>query len=41
LATLWKSPLLSEAVSNAVVGNVVERKAIMELPLNGRNPLNP
>jgi hypothetical protein len=32
----------SEAVqtSNAVVGNVVERKAIMELPLNGRNPLN-
>jgi hypothetical protein len=26
--------------SNAAVGNVVERKAIVELPLNGRNPLN-
>ncbi|MCX6629813.1 MAG: TonB-dependent receptor, partial [Candidatus Solibacter sp.] len=32
----------SEAVqtSNAVVGNVVEQKAVTELPLNGRNPLN-
>jgi len=27
-------------VSNAAIGNVVERKAIVELPLNGRNPLN-
>ncbi|MBM3812111.1 MAG: TonB-dependent receptor [Acidimicrobiia bacterium] len=26
--------------SNATIGNVVERKAIVELPLNGRNPLN-
>src|SRR4051794_22047820 len=26
--------------ANAVVGNVVEQKAITELPLNGRNPLN-
>lgn len=26
--------------SNAAIGNVVERKAIVELPLNGRNPLN-
>lgn len=26
--------------ANAVVGNVVEQKAIVELPLNGRNPLN-
>ena len=26
--------------SNAVVGNVVEQKSIVELPLNGRNPLN-
>ena len=26
--------------SNAVLGNVVEQKAIIELPLNGRNPLN-
>ncbi len=26
--------------SNAVIGNVVERKAIESLPLNGRNPLN-
>jgi hypothetical protein len=26
--------------SNASIGNVVERKAILELPLNGRNPLN-
>src|SRR5262245_30879990 len=25
--------------SNAVIGNVVERKAIVDLPLNGRNPL--
>ncbi len=25
--------------NNAVIGNVVERKAIVELPLNGRNPL--
>ncbi|PYS76522.1 MAG: TonB-dependent receptor, partial [Acidobacteria bacterium] len=25
--------------SNAVIGNVVEQKAIEELPLNGRNPL--
>jgi len=27
-------------VSNAAIGNVVERKAIVDLPLNGRNPLN-
>lgn len=27
-------------VSNATIGNVIERKAIVELPLNGRNPLN-
>lgn len=27
-------------LSNASIGNVVERKAIQELPLNGRNPLN-
>jgi len=26
--------------SNAVIGNVVEQKAIVDLPLNGRNPLN-
>ena len=26
--------------SNATIGNVVERKVIVELPLNGRNPLN-
>lgn len=26
--------------ANAALGNVVERKAIVELPLNGRNPLN-
>lgn len=26
--------------NNAVIGNVVERKAIESLPLNGRNPLN-
>ncbi len=26
--------------SNAVIGNVVEQKAIVSLPLNGRNPLN-
>jgi hypothetical protein len=26
--------------STAAIGNVVERKAIAELPLNGRNPLN-
>jgi hypothetical protein len=26
--------------NNAVIGNVVERKAIEALPLNGRNPLN-
>jgi hypothetical protein len=26
--------------SNAAVGNVVTQKAILELPLNGRNPLN-
>ena len=26
--------------SNAVIGNVVEQKAIVTLPLNGRNPLN-
>lgn len=26
--------------SNAALGNVVERKAIVDLPLNGRNPLN-
>ncbi len=26
--------------SNATIGNVVERKAIEQLPLNGRNPLN-
>jgi len=26
--------------SNATIGNVVERKAIVNLPLNGRNPLN-
>ncbi|MEO8369688.1 MAG: TonB-dependent receptor [Candidatus Solibacter sp.] len=26
--------------ANAVLGNVVEQKAITELPLNGRNPLN-
>ena len=26
--------------SNAVIGNVVERQAIVNLPLNGRNPLN-
>jgi len=26
--------------SSATMGNVVERKAIVELPLNGRNPLN-
>jgi len=26
--------------SNAVIGNVVEQKAIANLPLNGRNPLN-
>ncbi len=26
--------------SNAVIGNVVEQKAIVNLPLNGRNPLN-
>jgi hypothetical protein len=26
--------------SNAAIGNVVERKAIVNLPLNGRNPLN-
>src|SRR5439155_435506 len=25
--------------SNAAIGNVVERKAILDLPLNGRNPL--
>ncbi len=25
--------------NNAVIGNVVERKAIVDLPLNGRNPL--
>src|SRR5213592_2752429 len=25
--------------TNAVIGNVVERKAIVDLPLNGRNPL--
>jgi hypothetical protein len=32
----------SEALqtSNAVIGNVVEQKAIVNLPLNGRNPLN-
>ncbi len=27
-------------VSNATIGTVVERKAIVDLPLNGRNPLN-
>ena len=26
--------------SNATIGNVVEQKAVVELPLNGRNPLN-
>jgi hypothetical protein len=26
--------------ANATIGNVVERKAIVDLPLNGRNPLN-
>ncbi len=26
--------------TNAVIGNVIERKAIVTLPLNGRNPLN-
>lgn len=26
--------------ANAVIGNVIEQKAIVELPLNGRNPLN-
>ena len=26
--------------SNAAIGNVVEQKAIVDLPLNGRNPLN-
>lgn len=26
--------------SSAAIGNVVERKAIVDLPLNGRNPLN-
>ncbi len=26
--------------SNAVIGNVIEQKAIVNLPLNGRNPLN-
>ena len=26
--------------ANAVIGNVIERKAIVTLPLNGRNPLN-
>src|SRR5437763_4246317 len=27
-------------MSNATIGNVVEQKAIVQLPLNGRNPLN-